>query len=174
MVCSVCLKYLWKVKDKRESSNLENCLQEMNSSLQKKGERPHTGPERYLWPFSWSISCLRKSHQKWSQWKGGSQEVTFKEGKQGEKPEECQIMQEQDLKSVPSWINVYSPKWFGKQLLCVIGCREIHSGVPKSFCDCFGCWQIASWCPNFGSKFQRTFNVLCFSFVLYFTTDQFP
>lgn len=37
MVCSVCLKYLWKVKDKRESSNLENCLQEMNSSLQKKG-----------------------------------------------------------------------------------------------------------------------------------------
>lgn len=42
MVCSVCLKYLWKVKDKRESSNLENCLQEMNSSLQKKGGKDLT------------------------------------------------------------------------------------------------------------------------------------
>lgn len=53
------------------------------------------------------------------------------------------------------------------QLLCNWLQRDTQ-WCTKTFCDCFGCWQIASWCPNFGSKFQRTFNVLCFSFVLYF------
>jgi len=76
--------------------------------------------EGCIWPFSWSIHCSLKPHQKRSPWKRGCQEAILKEGKQGEKYELCQITQELDWKSVATglmegWILSPEPRPQHKQ-----------------------------------------------------------
>lgn len=63
----------------------------MGGKIQQQSDR---GPERWIWSFSWSRYCSLKRHQKLSQRKGGCQEAFIKKGKQGEKANIWQIIQE--------------------------------------------------------------------------------
>lgn len=55
-------------------------------------QRPDSGSERYIWPFSRSIIWLLKQ--------GGCRRVILEEGGPGEKAEVCKFPQEFYLKSV--------------------------------------------------------------------------
>lgn len=78
----------------------ENLYLDIISKKKETGlKKVSTGNEQYpkvshSGPFSWSIYCLKKSHQRWSQQKGSCQEDIIKEENQKEKNEVCQTTEE--------------------------------------------------------------------------------